>query len=141
MAKVVEVHCPQKTKKIKVVTYAPWFDLEYSELRKLRRKAEKKYKKTGLQIHKQEFVELRKKTTNLAFNKKREYYNNKIDESGGNSKTLFACLNKLLDIKQETVCYLLIVPVKNLQTDSRHILMKKFVIFEKCFRLNLFRMM
>ena len=103
MTKVVDVHCPQKTKQIKVVTYAPWFDLEYSELRKLRRKAEKKYKKSGLQIHKQEFVELRKKTTNLAFNKKREYYKNKIDECGGNSKTLFACLNKLLDIKQETV--------------------------------------
>lgn len=37
-------------KKIKIVPNAPCFDYEYKQLRKLRRKAWKKYKNSGLKI-------------------------------------------------------------------------------------------
>ena len=50
--------------------------------------------------HKIELVNLRKQTTALAFNKKRTYYAEKIDECKGNSKSLFSSLNKLLDEDQ-----------------------------------------
>ena len=103
MSIVVNKHAPQKTKRIKVVPSAPWFDVEYIELRRRRRKAEKKFKKTGLEVHKDEFVQLRKQTTNLAFNKKREYFTRKVDECGKNTKSLYACVNNLLDIKQNVV--------------------------------------
>ena len=39
--KVVDLYASLRTKKLKVVLEAPWFDLEYLELRKNRRKAEK----------------------------------------------------------------------------------------------------
>ena len=46
---------------------------------------------------------MRKETTALAFNKKRNYYAKKIDKCDGNSKALFGCINELLDTKQNKV--------------------------------------
>ena len=103
MSGVVDSHAPLKTKQIKIVPNAPWFDFEYKSLRRLRRKAEKRYKQSGLEVHKKQFITLRKQTTVLAFNKKRTYYAERIDACNGNSKSLFSCVNKLLDIKQDVV--------------------------------------
>ena len=102
-SEIVDSHAPLKSKQLKIVPEAPWFDQEYKLLRQRRRKAEKKYKRTGLDAHREEFVSLRNQTTTLAFNKKRTYFKTKIDECNGNSKSLFTCLNKLTDNKQETV--------------------------------------
>ena len=101
--KVINSHAPIKAKQIKIVPDAPWFDLEYNSLRQQRRKAEKRYKKSRLAEHKVEFVNLRKQTTALAFNKKRSYFAKKIEDCNGNSKALFNSLDKLLDERQETV--------------------------------------
>ena len=62
ITRVADLHAPLKTKQIMVVPNAPWFDFEYRELRRLCRKAEKRYRKTGLEVHKKEFVDLRKQT-------------------------------------------------------------------------------
>ena len=48
LTEVVNKHAPIITKTIKVVPTAPWFDADYANLRKRRRKAEKKYRKSGL---------------------------------------------------------------------------------------------
>ena len=101
--KVVNTHAPQKTKQVKLIPHAPWFDAEYKEARRRRRKAEKEYKRSGLEHHKNAFINVRKETTTLAFNKKRDYFATKIDQSNGNSKVLFNCLNTLVDSKKEAV--------------------------------------
>ena len=44
---------------------APWFDSEYKILRRKRRKAEKKYKKTKALVDKAAFIKLRKETKDL----------------------------------------------------------------------------
>ena len=103
MKEIADTHAPLKRKEIKIVPSAPWFDSEYKELRKSRRKAEKKYKKSGLPEDRIKFINLRKQTTNLAFNKKRQHYSEKINECGKNGKSLYTCVNKLLDIKQDMV--------------------------------------
>ena len=77
MSKVVNTHASLNTKQIKVVPNAPWFDFEYKALRRRRRKAEKRYRKTGLEVHKNEFVDLRNQSTALAFDKKKTYYTKK----------------------------------------------------------------
>ena len=99
---LVNKHYPMETKQIKVVPQAPWFDSEYKNMRKLRRKAEKKCKKTKLQADKDAFVALRKQTTKLALNKQKEYYRRKIGECNG-QKEMYNCVNKLLDRKKECV--------------------------------------
>ena len=93
---------PLKSKNVKIVSNAPWFDYEYENLRKLRRKAEKQYKRTGLMVHKENYRNLRKQTTDLSFTKKRKYYADKIDNCP-NSKTLFSVINKLLDQNQDVI--------------------------------------
>ena len=103
MRELTDKYAPLKTKLTKIVPSAPWFDSEYKELRKSRRKAEKKYRKSGLPKDKEKFVNLRQQTTNQALKKKQNHYSKKIDECNGNGKSLYACVNKLLDIKQESV--------------------------------------
>ena len=99
---LVDEHYPIKTKQIKVVPQSPWFDSEYKNMRTLRRKAEKKSKKTKLPADKEAFVVLRKETTKLAMNKQKEYYKRKISECNG-QKELFNCVNNLLDRKKDCV--------------------------------------
>ena len=102
MKELVDTYAPLKTKNIKVVPNAPWFDTEYADLRKSRRKAEKKYKLSKSEADRKAFVDLCKQTTGLAFRKKREYYANKISECNG-TKALYSCVNELLDKKKSSV--------------------------------------
>ena len=78
LSEIVDCHAPIKTKQVKIVPKAPWFDLQYKSLRQRRRKAEKKFKMTGLAIHKDEFVNLRKETTELANHTKKTFYGQEI---------------------------------------------------------------
>ena len=102
MKELVHEFAPLKTKTIKVVPNASWFDSEYKELRKKRRKAEKKYKKSRTPENRTLFVDLRKQTTFLALSKKREHYNKKINECNS-TKELYNCVNELLDKKKSSV--------------------------------------
>ena len=103
ISEIVDRHAPIKTKQVKIVPNAPWFDLQYKSLRQRRRKSEKKFEMTGLAIHKGECVNLRKETTELANHKKKTFYAQEIDKCNGNSKSLYNCANKLLDLKQDVV--------------------------------------
>ncbi len=97
-AKVLDEHAPLTCKTISVVPRAPWFDSEYKDQRKLRRKAEKK-KHKSLQ-HKILFEELRAKTTEMANKKKQQYYSNMLEKNKDNVKAIYSIVNKELDRKQ-----------------------------------------
>ena len=101
LAHVVDKHAPVLTKTITVVPDAPWFDAEYANLRKLRRKAEKKYRKSNLETDKKVYQCLRKQTVNLAFEKKKQLVSDKLQH--GTSKTLYAVVNELIDSKKQVV--------------------------------------
>ena len=101
MANLIDRHAPKVTKEFKIVPSAPWFDMEYKELRKERRKAEKKYKRSGNCDDKEAFKCFRKQTTELALLKKRQYYTEKIDNAQNKPKELFKIVNRLRDVKQE----------------------------------------
>ena len=59
-------HAPLKQKIVKHVPGSTWFNHDYVVLRRERRRAEKRAKKTGLTIDRDLFVELRNKTTMFA---------------------------------------------------------------------------
>ena len=102
MKELLDKHAPLVTKTIKVVPMAPWFDEEYKQLRKKRRKAERKFKRSKLPADRERFIHLRKETTLLARKKKQEHYGNKIAQCS-TSKELYNCVNELLDKKKESV--------------------------------------
>ena len=59
-------HAPIKTTTIKIIQNTPWIHSEYENLRRLHHKVENQYKKTGLAVHKKNYVNLRKQCTDLA---------------------------------------------------------------------------
>ena len=101
LANVVNKHAPILSKTITVVPDAPWFDAEYRNLRKLRRKAEKKFRKSQLDTDKKVYQSLRKQAVNLAFDKKKQFVSSKLEQ--GCSKTLYAVVNELIDNKKQAV--------------------------------------
>ena len=98
---ILDKHAPMKSKTIKISPNAPWFDGEYDNLRKRRRKAEKVYRRTRLKTDKDIYTNLRKETTSLAYKKKCSYYNDKLKDL--DSKSLYASISKLLDKEKEKV--------------------------------------
>ena len=91
---IIDKHAPVRSKTVKVVLRAPWFDTEYVTLRRHRRKAEKKYRRTGHEVDKQLFQDLRKQTTSLAMHKKQYYVSRKL--MAGN-RSLYSVVDELLD--------------------------------------------
>ena len=67
LTEVVNKHAPILSKTITVVSDAPWFDAEYANLRKLRRKAEKRYRKSHLDADKKVYQFLRTQAVKLAY--------------------------------------------------------------------------
>ena len=98
---IVNVSAPMKTIKIKVVDKAPWFDREYADLRKERRRAEKKYHRTRSEDDKKIYITLRNKAINTSFNKKKDYIRKRIEANP--SKSLYSVVNELTDNKKATV--------------------------------------
>ena len=101
LTQVVNKHAPIISKTISVASHAPWFDTEYVNLRKLRRKAEKRFRKSGLMADKRVYQCLRKQSVQLAFDKKKQFVTSQLKQSS--SKTLYALMNELIDNKKETV--------------------------------------
>ena len=99
LADMVDRLAPLQKKSIKVVSAAPWFDTEYKEIRKQRRRAEKKLKKTKSAEDREHFNRLRKQTSQLAHQKKCKHYEEKLKDN----RVLFSGINKLLDNEQEEI--------------------------------------
>ena len=97
---IVDDQAPLRTITIKTVKTAPWFDGEYKQLRKERRKAERKFRKTRSLEDKKEYINLTKQTTELAHKKKCKHYGDKLEE---NNLLLFSSLKTLLDNEHEEV--------------------------------------
>lgn len=100
---ILDSHAPIRTKMIKIVRSAPWFDEEYRNLRIQRRRAEKLFRATQSDVHKNNLTNLRKATTALARDKKKAYFSTKIEECNGDIKSLHSCLNMLIDNKKVSI--------------------------------------
>ena len=98
---LLDDHAPVKSRKIKVVPDAPWFNTEYANLRKQRHKAEKQYKRTKLAADKDKYKNIHKQTTQLAHEMKCKHYGEKLE--GANNKILYSTINKLLDNETEVI--------------------------------------
>ena len=101
LSSVLNDHAPKKSRTIKIVPEAPWFDQEYANLRKERRKAEKLYHRTSLATHKENYVNLRKQCTELAHQKKCKFYGDKLGT--GDPKLMYSSIHRLLDRNKEII--------------------------------------
>ena len=98
---LVEDYSPLRTVTIKVVPEAPWFDKDYIDLRKLRRSAEQRYRRSGNEADKKLYTALRKQAIDTSFVKKKNYVREKLERNSG--KTLYSVVNKLVDNEKEVI--------------------------------------
>ena len=78
-------------------TFAPWYTDEIHQLRTEKRKAERTINRTGLVVHQDIFKETRNKLTNAIIKSKRNYIQNKITSASQCQKSLFQCMDELLN--------------------------------------------
>ena len=95
--KVLDSHAPEYTKTIKDVPTAPWFDGEYKAARAERRKAEKQWKKTELEIDRSIFVHLRQHCQELADKKKQQFFKDTFVKYKHSQKSLYKFMDTFLD--------------------------------------------
>ena len=75
---VIDLHAPVKTRTVTERIPSPWFSLEQKEVKQERRRAERKWRDTGLYIHKTIFMYFKNKVTTLCDKAKVLFFNNKF---------------------------------------------------------------
>ena len=93
---VLDKHAPISHKKPIRTEYPKWFDGEFIDLRRTRRRAEKLWRSTSLEVHREMYVTLRTKVSNLSIIKRQKYLRNRIDNASNDSKELFKISHDLL---------------------------------------------
>ncbi|MCH1596002.1 MAG: reverse transcriptase family protein [Flavobacteriaceae bacterium] len=95
IADVINIHAPLKTKTISSQAPVPWFTEEIADAKRDRRKAEQKWRDSGLTIHRELYMSSRNKVNILITTSKKKYYNQQV-QSCKDQKSIFKILNRLL---------------------------------------------
>ena len=107
----LDEQAPILTKWIRELNSAPWFDSEYKEARKMRRKAEKQMFKSGLDIDRDIYNHLRIHCNELAKSKKIHFYKSQFVKYNHSQKSLYQFVDTFLDKDNE----LTLPPAESLQ--------------------------
>ena len=97
LSKVLNDHTPLKMSKIKHSERPRWMDHEYVSARALKRKYEKRFKKSRNFDDKIKFTTQSKLCASLADNKRTSYYKKAIAGRFGDQRALFSFVRQLLD--------------------------------------------
>jgi hypothetical protein len=96
ISSLLDQHAPLKTRTVVIRPLAPWYDEEVKTLRTERRKAERRWRKSGLIVHQEIFKNVKDQLTNTIKSKKKSYVQDKITSADQSQKALFQCMNELL---------------------------------------------
>ena len=88
-------HAPLQTKTVCRSHTEPWLTETIRTERRERRKVERKWRSTKLELHRELYVIQRNKVNQLIIEAKRAYFNKKIRDSPNASKDIFKIINKL----------------------------------------------
>ena len=96
LQQALDRHAPVVTRRVRDRSSAPWMSDDVRELRRRRRRAERKWRKTHLTVHRQIFTNARDAVSVGVQAAKRQFYNEQIDSAASSSKQLFSVTNELL---------------------------------------------
>ena len=103
LQKLVDKHAPLITKSMPLRNRVPWYtDAVHVEKCK-RRQLERKWRFTGLAVHRQLYKEQRQVVRHVLKAEKRKYYVEKVMDCGSDQKALFAIVNNLLHKEKTSV--------------------------------------
>jgi hypothetical protein len=95
LSDLLDKHAPMKERKFTIRKESPWFTSEIGEAKRARRKAERKWRKTNLTIHRQIFLEAQQHVNNLIDHAKKQHYLKKVESA--DQKSLFKIVDTLLN--------------------------------------------
>ena len=98
---LLDTHAPATTRLLPNRPPAPWLTPEIAHAKRARRRAERRWRKSGLTIHKQLFHTERTRVSTLIASAKTTYFQNKITTSSS-SKDLFTTMNQLLGTQKSS---------------------------------------
>ena len=93
---ILEKHAPEIQRQITVRPSAPWYTQEVADEKHIRRRLERKWRKSKTQSDRERYVHQCYVVNNLICNLKTTYYREIISKNSGNQKVLFNTVNKLL---------------------------------------------
>ena len=96
LRKIADQLAPVKTRFITQRPKADWYNDTIRLAKQKRRQAERLWRKSGLEVHRQLYCCARDEVLVIIDQAKSDYYKNTINENKGDSKKLFAVLNGLL---------------------------------------------
>ena len=101
LSSVLDVHAPLVLIKVSQRPSQPWFCSAIAEAKKKRRRLERRWRRTKLEIDRLSFIEARNNVCKLTVMAKSSFYSRRIDVFSCNQKALFREINHLLN--QSTV--------------------------------------
>ena len=93
---LLDKHAPLKTRTITIRPSAPWYTEDIREEKQKRRALERRWRRTGLTVDRERFVEQCHVVNEFILQAKRAYYSRIIDENQYDPKRLFSIFDKLL---------------------------------------------
>ena len=96
IGELIDKHAPSKCKTVTMRPLAKWYNEIVKALKRSERKAEKTWRRTGLQVHKEIYRECKNKLTNTIKNQKRAHIQGKISNAKQSQGELFKHMDDLL---------------------------------------------
>ena len=100
LSALVDRHAPLKSKRVRSRPLVPWYTAEINGAKKLRRKAERRWRRTGLHEDFVAFKAQRNRVTYLMNVARKEFYTDFIAENSSDQGKLFRAAKKLLAKKE-----------------------------------------
>jgi hypothetical protein len=102
LTSIFDSHAPAKIRTVTVRPNSPWYNDSIREAKLKRRRLEKKWRRSNLEIDRQLYCEQRQFVISLMRKTKTSYYSDLIGENATDQKQLFKTVNKLLHRSKAT---------------------------------------
>ncbi|KAK3087899.1 hypothetical protein FSP39_012275 [Pinctada imbricata] len=93
---ILDKHAPLQSKVVTIRPNTQWYSDELREIKHERRKAERIWRRTKLNVHEQIYKEICYKRNELLARSKVEFYSSKIKESESDAKQIYKLANTLI---------------------------------------------
>ena len=97
LSNLLDRHAPLKSKTVTIHPTSPWYTPEIHEAKKIKRKAERTWRRTRLTVHREIFITERNNVNKHISKSKQDFYSNTIKESSNIQRDLYTCVNTLFN--------------------------------------------
>ena len=98
---LLDSHAPKRTRFVTLRPHAPWFDDGLRTAKQEKRRCERRWRKSGLEVHRQIYQQQCAVYWNLLENAKRAYHRATVE--GCDDRDLFCVVNKFVNGKKPTI--------------------------------------